>query len=110
MRKKFFEDELGDDFEDEFDGTMSLRHEGHFEDGSIGYVVFFVPKESMYYGGNVNDPDSWIDDGGCYDYSTYNILNEDDEIVGNQDDYEVVDGGWYDASGNRLLRKPFIDN
>lgn len=105
MIKKFFEDELGDDFEDEFDGTMSLRHEGHFEDGSIGYVMFFVPKESMY-----DDDGDFIDDGGCYDYSTYNILNDDDEIVGNQDDYEVVDGGWYDASGNRLLRKPFIDN
>ena len=87
--KKFFETITNDDFSDEFDGTMSLKTEGHFEDGSTGYVMYYVPKESMYYDGNTEDPDSFIDDASDYDYSHYDILNEDDEIVGNQDDFEI---------------------
>lgn len=87
--KKFFETKTNDDFSDEFDGTMSLRTEGHFEDGSIGYVMYYVPKESMYYDEKTEDPDSFIDDASDYDYSRYDILNEDDEVVGNQDDFEI---------------------
>ena len=49
-----------------------------------GYILYHVPCSSMY-----DEDGDFDEDGGDYDYSHYDILDEDENVVGNQDDFEV---------------------